>query len=256
MFDRVFDASDCFVAGDVPGDAHDKKIADPLVERDLRRDARVGAAEDNGVGFRSESLESLLRRLAETHERHSAFLCRAFQTLRCLCERRCLVLAPCFRKHRQAHDNADPGGSIEEVAGLAEPVADSGQRLVPRLLRVLPRCLVGLFHPLQHAGLSRRTLSPFPRLLSPVCAPSPSLRPDDSLTILTMALSMDSQSSVSFPLAIQATGRLTLALVGLNPPTEYTCLSLARFRALAFLDIRVACHPISRREAPSLGNRR
>jgi len=44
------------------------------------------------------------------------------------------------------------------------------------------------------------------------------LRPDDSLPILTMALSMDSQSSVSFPLAIQATGLLTFAPVGLTVP--------------------------------------
>ena len=44
------------------------------------------------------------------------------------------------------------------------------------------------------------------------------LRPDDSLPILTMALSMDSQSSVSFPLAIQATGLLTFAPVGLTLP--------------------------------------
>jgi hypothetical protein len=51
-----------------------------------------------------------------------------------------------------------------------------------------------------------------------------SLRPDDSLTILTMALSIDFQSLVSLPLAIQATGLLTVALVGLSP-TENTCLS-------------------------------
>ena len=39
-----------------------------------------------------------------------------------------------------------------------------------------------------------------------------------------MALSMDSRSLVSLPLAIQATGLLTLAPVGLLLPTEYTCL--------------------------------
>lgn len=43
------------------------------------------------------------------------------------------------------------------------------------------------------------------------------LRPDDSLPILTMALSMDSQSSVSLPLAILATGLLTFAPVGFIP---------------------------------------
>ena len=46
------------------------------------------------------------------------------------------------------------------------------------------------------------------------------LRPDDSLTILSMALSIGFRDSVSFLLTIQATGLLTLALVGL-PPTEY-----------------------------------
>jgi hypothetical protein len=50
-----------------------------------------------------------------------------------------------------------------------------------------------------------------------------SLRPDDSLTILPMALSIGYKSSVSFPPAIQATGPLTLAPVGL-PPTEHASL--------------------------------
>ena len=69
------------------------------------------------------------------------------------------------------------------------------------------------------------------------------LRPDDSLPILTMALSMDSQSSVSFPLAIQATGLLTFAPVGLTLP-----LNTPAFRDLFgsrrkdhFLDIRETC---------------
>ncbi|HEX2524432.1 MAG TPA: hypothetical protein VHP35_20150, partial [Terriglobia bacterium] len=44
-----------------------------------------------------------------------------------------------------------------------------------------------------------------------------SLRPDDSLTILTMALSIGSWDSVSFLLTIQATGLLTVTLVGLPP---------------------------------------
>ena len=52
-----------------------------------------------------------------------------------------------------------------------------------------------------------------------------SLRPDDSLTIPRMALSIDFQDSVSFLLTIQATGPLTLALAGLTP-TEYTSLTL------------------------------
>jgi len=40
-----------------------------------------------------------------------------------------------------------------------------------------------------------------------------------------MVSSMDSQSSVTFPLAIQATGLLTFAPAGLLLPAEYTCLS-------------------------------
>jgi hypothetical protein len=52
-----------------------------------------------------------------------------------------------------------------------------------------------------------------------------SLRPDDSLTIPRMALSIDFQDLVSFLLTIQATGPLTLALAGLNP-AEYASLTL------------------------------
>ena len=49
------------------------------------------------------------------------------------------------------------------------------------------------------------------------------LQPDDLLTILKMALSIGSRSSVSFPPAIQATGFLTLTPVGLSP-TEHASL--------------------------------
>jgi len=51
------------------------------------------------------------------------------------------------------------------------------------------------------------------------------LRPGDLLTILKMALSIGYRSSVSFPPAIQATGLLTFAPVGLSP-TEHASLSL------------------------------
>src|SRR5712691_6768007 len=44
-----------------------------------------------------------------------------------------------------------------------------------------------------------------------------SLRPDDSLTILSMASSIGFPDSVSFLLTIQATGLLTFTLVGLSP---------------------------------------
>jgi hypothetical protein len=50
------------------------------------------------------------------------------------------------------------------------------------------------------------------------------LRPGNSLTILTMAWSMSFSGSVSLPPAIQATGRLALAPAGL-PPAEHVCLS-------------------------------
>ena len=49
------------------------------------------------------------------------------------------------------------------------------------------------------------------------------LRPDDSLAILTMASSIGFRNSVSFLSAIQATGLLTFAPVGL-PPTEHASL--------------------------------
>jgi hypothetical protein len=49
------------------------------------------------------------------------------------------------------------------------------------------------------------------------------LRPDDLLTILTMALSIGFRNSVSFLSAIQATGLPTFTPVGL-PPTEHASL--------------------------------
>jgi hypothetical protein len=53
------------------------------------------------------------------------------------------------------------------------------------------------------------------------------LRPGDLLTILKMALSIGYRSSVSFLSAIQATGLLTFAPVGLSP-TEHASLSWTR----------------------------
>ena len=50
------------------------------------------------------------------------------------------------------------------------------------------------------------------------------LRPGNSLPILPMGLSMGFRASVSLRPAIQATGPLALAPVGL-PPTEHVCLS-------------------------------
>jgi hypothetical protein len=50
-----------------------------------------------------------------------------------------------------------------------------------------------------------------------------SLRPDDSLTIQRMALSIDYQDSVSLLLTIQATGSLTFSVAGLTP-AEYASL--------------------------------
>ncbi len=53
------------------------------------------------------------------------------------------------------------------------------------------------------------------------------LRPSDLLTILKMASSIGYRSSVSFPPAIQATGLLTFAPVGLSP-TEHASLRWTR----------------------------
>jgi hypothetical protein len=52
-----------------------------------------------------------------------------------------------------------------------------------------------------------------------------SLRPDDLLTILKMALSIGIRNSISLLSAIQATRPLTITLVGLSP-TEHTSLFL------------------------------
>ena len=60
-----------------------------------------------------------------------------------------------------------------------------------------------------------------------------SLRPDDLLTILKMALSIGFGNSVSLLPAIQAKRLLTFASVGLSP-TEHTCLSWSRFRTAGF----------------------
>ena len=56
-----------------------------------------------------------------------------------------------------------------------------------------------------------------------------SLRPDDSLTILKMALSIGFRDSVSLHSAIQATRLLTVTSVGLAP-TEHTSFFWTRFR--------------------------
>ncbi len=60
-----------------------------------------------------------------------------------------------------------------------------------------------------------------------------SLRPDDSLTILKMALSIGFRDSVSLHSAIQATRLLTVTSVGL-PPTEHTSFFWTRFRTVSF----------------------
>ena len=60
-----------------------------------------------------------------------------------------------------------------------------------------------------------------------------SLRPDDLLTILKMALSIGFRNSVSLLSAIQATRLLTFASVGLSP-TEHSSLSWTRFRTAGF----------------------
>ena len=60
-----------------------------------------------------------------------------------------------------------------------------------------------------------------------------SLRPDDLLTILKMALSIGIRNSISLLSAIQATRPLTITLVGLSP-TEHTSFSWTRSRTVGF----------------------
>ena len=47
--DRVLERADDGVGDDLPGVAHDEQVAEPLVEDDLGREARVAAAEQRGV---------------------------------------------------------------------------------------------------------------------------------------------------------------------------------------------------------------
>ena len=79
-----------------------------------------------------------------------------------------------------------------------------------------------------------------------------SLRPDDLLTILTMALSIGIRNSISLLSAIQATGLLTITLVGLSP-TEHTSFSWTRCRTAEFLRSGLKPWPLVRK--PSLSPR-
>jgi len=92
--------------------------------------------------------------------------------------------------------------SIQSLANLTQPPTPHAWRTnrSPNRLNVNP-------------ALARRDTLDISRPPMPLLP----LRPDDSLPILTMALSMDSQSSVSLPLAILATGLLTFAPVGFIP---------------------------------------
>src|SRR5258708_34910433 len=69
--------------------------------------------------------------------------------------------------------------------------------------------------------------------LSRLVLRSLSLRPDDLLTILKMALSIGFRDSVSLLSAIQATRLLTFASVGLSP-TGHSSLSWTRSRTAGF----------------------
>jgi hypothetical protein len=73
-----------------------------------------------------------------------------------------------------------------------------------------------------------------------------SLRPDDLLTILKMALSIGFGNSVSLLFAIQATRLLTFASVGLSP-TEHSSLSWTHFRRADLLRYGFKAGPIRRR---------
>ena len=48
---RELDAADLRRRDDIAGDADDEQIAEPLVEHDFRRHARVGTAKDDGERF-------------------------------------------------------------------------------------------------------------------------------------------------------------------------------------------------------------
>ncbi|HEX7422871.1 MAG TPA: hypothetical protein VF311_03140, partial [Terriglobales bacterium] len=76
------------------------------------------------------------------------------------------------------------------------------------------------------AFIQLRRFRPLGRLFFEATLRLRSLRPDDLLTILKMALSIDLRDSVSLFPSIQATRFLTFASVGL-PPTEHISLSLS-----------------------------
>jgi len=76
-----------------------------------------------------------------------------------------------------------------------------------------------------------------------------SLRPDDLLTILKMALSIGIRNSISLLSAIQATRPLTITLVGLSP-TEHTSFSWTRFRTVSFPAVRLEGWPFRQRLSP------
>jgi len=51
MGDRVFDAAERVIIHEIPRGADDEKVADILIEDQLRRRARVGATDDDGKGM-------------------------------------------------------------------------------------------------------------------------------------------------------------------------------------------------------------
>src|SRR5664279_1525970 len=100
------------------------------------------------------------------------------------------------------------------------------------------RCILVIVLPLlpRHSVPPHRSVGDVPCCLRPINGGSASevevsgppvrsfsLRPNDSLTIPRMALSIDFRGSVSFPPGYPSYRTLTFVLVGL-PPTEYTSL--------------------------------
>ena len=51
MVDGILDAPERHIVYDVPCKPDDEEVAYPLIEKDLRRDAGIGASDDDGKGF-------------------------------------------------------------------------------------------------------------------------------------------------------------------------------------------------------------
>ena len=132
----------------------------------------------------------------------------------------------------------------------ASPVALS---ILVAVLSLIPRRIVA---PRQSVASRRAAFARDPRARHPVVRRLEAISAFTSVTARRlahhpkMALSMDSQSSVTFPLAIQATGLLTFALAGFTTPLN-TPAFLWTYGSPALLRVPEVCRALSRRCAPS-----